>query len=83
MGVRASSSFKHRFEMLLFVYFVYLASLKEKRSVDLLKFILFLYVQHAHVISLKSPIVTGDEYPSKSRLQDLEGRAAIGTKVIY
>jgi len=56
------------------------ASIKEKRSIDLLKFILYLYIQHAHVISLKSPVVTGDEYPSRNRSQDLEGRAAIGTK---
>lgn len=57
-------------------------SFKEKRTVDLLKFILFLYVQRAHVISLKSSVITGDEYPSKNRLQDLEGRAAIGAKGI-
>ena len=56
--------------------------LKEKRTVDLLKFILFLYVQRAHVISLKSSVVTGDEYPAKNRLQDLDGRAAIGAKGI-
>lgn len=58
------------------------AAIKEKRTVDLLKFILYLYIQHAHVISMKSPIVTGDEYPLRSRSSDLEGRAAIGIKGI-
>lgn len=69
---------------LLMVYFLsyfILAAIKEKRTVDLLKFILYLYIQHAHVISMKSPIVTGDEYPLRSRSSDLEGRAAIGIKV--
>ena len=58
-------------------------TIKEKWYVDLLKFILYLYIQHANVISLKSPICTGDEYPSRNRSQELEGRAAIGTKVIW
>ena len=61
---------------------MFLDAIKEKWSVDLLKLILYLYIQHANVISLKSPICIGDEYPSKNRSQDLEGRAAIGTKVI-
>ncbi|XP_065663618.1 TBCC domain-containing protein 1 isoform X4 [Hydra vulgaris] len=55
---------------------------KEKRSVDLLKFILYLYIQHSNVISMKSAIVTGDEYPYRNRVQELEGRAAIGVKTI-
>eukprot|EP00111_Clytia_hemisphaerica_P024951 TCONS_00073507-protein len=57
-----------------------LESSKEKRSVDLLKFILYLFIQRANVISLKSALVTGDEYPSKQKSQDLDGRAGIGLK---
>ena len=57
-------------------------ALKSKRSVDLVKFVLFLYVQRANVISLRSSVITGDVYPGKSRAQDLEGRAAVGAKGI-
>ena len=39
-------------------------------------------MQRANVISLKSPVVTGDEFPSsRSRSGDLEGKGGIGTKV--
>lgn len=57
-------------------------ALKERRHVDLLKFILYLFIQRANVISLKSAVVTGDEFPSKNRAHDLDGRAGIGSKGI-
>jgi len=62
-------------------HFKILDAAKDKRNVDLLKFILYLFIQRANVISLTSAVVTGDEFPSRHKSQDLEGRAGIGSKV--
>ena len=45
-------------DLLLFV-----AKWKERCSLDLLKFLIFLYIQHAHNISIKASMVVGEEYP--------------------
>jgi len=55
---------------------------KERFSVDLLKFLIFLYIQHAPMISIKTSMVVGEEWPSRSRSPDLEGRAGIGAKTL-
>jgi len=39
---------------------------------DTLQFVLFLYIQQLHKISIKSSLVTGDEWPSRTRSPDLE-----------
>jgi len=57
------------------------SKIKDKMTVDLLQFILFLYVQHAQVISLKSAAVTGDEWPTR-KSPDLDGRCSFGAKGI-
>ena len=59
----------------------FIGTAKDKRNIDLLKFILYLFIQRANVISLTSAVVTGDEFPSKQKSQDLDGRAGIGSKV--
>lgn len=55
---------------------------KDKCSVDLLKFLVFLYIQHAHVISIKTSMVVGEEWPCRSRSPELEGRAGVGAKTL-
>ena len=42
---------------------IFLDHLRRRVSVDTLKFILFLYVQNVPHISLKMPMISGDEYP--------------------
>ena len=46
-----------------FSNFLSLAKWKERFSVDLLKFLIFLYIQHAPMISIKTSMVVGEEYP--------------------
>ncbi|XP_065055048.1 TBCC domain-containing protein 1-like [Rhopilema esculentum] len=58
------------------------AKWRERCSVDLLKFLIFLYMQHAHVISIKASLVVGEEWPSRSRSPELEGRAGVGAKTM-
>jgi len=41
-----------------------LEQLRKRVSVDTTKFLLFLYVQNAPRLSLKTPAITGDEWPS-------------------
>ena len=38
-------------------------TLKNRVSVGTLKFVLFLYIQQLHKVSLKASLVAGDEYP--------------------
>ena len=38
---------------------------------DLLKFLIFLYIQHAHVISIKTSMFVGEEYPFPSLNQSV------------
>ena len=46
----------------VFIFFQ-TAKWRERCSVDLSKFLIFLYMQHAHVISIKASLVVGEEYP--------------------
>lgn len=48
------------------------SSTKQKMKADTLQFVLFLYIQQLHKISIKSSLVTGDEWPSRTRSPDLE-----------
>jgi len=43
-----------------------LEQLRKRVSVDTTKFLLFLYVQNAPRLSLKTPAITGDEYPPQT-----------------
>ena len=56
-----SRYFEHYFTL---SNFLSLAKWKERFSVDLLKFLIFLYIQHAPMISIKTSMVVGEEYPS-------------------
>ena len=38
---------------------------KRKVSVDVCKFVLYLYIQNVPHLSLKAPLMVGDEYPYK------------------
>lgn len=42
--------------------------LKSRVKVNTLKFVLYLYVQQIHKVSLKASLVAGDEYPLKNNL---------------
>ena len=42
-------------------------ALKSRVSVGTLRFVLFLYIQQLHKVSLKASLVAGDEYPFKYR----------------
>ncbi|XP_056020202.1 TBCC domain-containing protein 1-like isoform X2 [Ostrea edulis] len=46
--------------------------LRSQVSVGTLKFVLYLYVQQLHKVSLKASLVAGDEWPSLKNSQDLE-----------
>lgn len=48
------------------------SSIKPKMTANTLQFVLFLYIQQLHKISMKSSLVTGDEWPSRTRSPDLE-----------
>eukprot|EP00794_Sanderia_malayensis_P013931 gene13931-15383_t len=58
------------------------ANWRNRCTVDLKKFLIFLYVQHAQIISLKTSMVVGEEWPSRARSPDLEGRAGVGAKFL-
>lgn len=47
-------------------------ALKNRVTVGTLKFVLFLYVQQLHKISLKSSLVAGDEWPTRPSSPDLD-----------
>ena len=56
-------------------------AVKQKMKANTLQFVLFLYIQQLHKISMKSSLVTGDEWPSRTRSPDLESaRAATSGK---
>ncbi|XP_041457142.1 TBCC domain-containing protein 1-like [Lytechinus variegatus] len=48
------------------------------QSVDTLQFLLYLYLQQLHKISLRSSLVSGEEWPSRSRSPDIDGRTSPG-----
>lgn len=55
--------------------------MKANVSVDTVKFILFLYIQQVHKISLRESLVGGEEWPTKNRSPiDLERKGMIGSK---
>lgn len=45
---------------------------RQKMTANTLQFVLFLYIQQLHKISMKSSLVTGDEWPTRTRSPDLE-----------
>uniref|UniRef100_K1QKQ2 TBCC domain-containing protein 1 n=1 Tax=Magallana gigas TaxID=29159 RepID=K1QKQ2_MAGGI len=47
--------------------------LRSQVSVGTLKFVLYLYLQQLHKVSLKASLVAGDEWPSLKNSQELEG----------
>ncbi|XP_064618957.1 TBCC domain-containing protein 1-like [Lineus longissimus] len=55
--------------------------LKNQTSVELFKFVLLLYIQHLNKISLRSSLISGDEWPLRSRSPspDIEGRPSTPT----
>ena len=44
-------------------FFEFAEFLKSQASVDTLEFLLYLFLQQVHRISLRSSLVAGDEYP--------------------
>lgn len=57
------------------------STVRQKLKANTLQFVLFLYTQQLHKISMKSSLVTGDEWPSRTRSPDLEAvRAATSGK---
>lgn len=48
------------------------STVRQKMTANTLQFVLFLYIQQLHKISMKSSLVTGDEWPSRTRSPDLE-----------
>lgn len=57
------------------------SAVKQRMKANTLQFVLFLYIQQLHKISMKSSLVTGDEWPSRTRSPDLESvRAATSGK---
>ena len=55
--------------------------MKADISVDTVQFILFLYIQQVHKISLRESLVGGEEWPTKNRSPiDLERKGMIGSK---
>ena len=59
---------KHKTQKLVNIYCMYVFdfvpdTLKNRVSVGTLKFVLFLYIQQLHKVSLKASLVAGDEYP--------------------
>lgn len=57
------------------------STVKQRMKANTLQFVLFLYIQQLHKISMKSSLVTGDEWPSRTRSPDLEAvRAATSGK---
>ncbi|XP_072163585.1 TBCC domain-containing protein 1-like [Diadema setosum] len=48
-------------------------------SVDTLQFLLYLFLQQLHKISLRSSLVAGEEWPSRSRSPDIDGRTSPGS----
>ncbi|XP_030847280.1 TBCC domain-containing protein 1 [Strongylocentrotus purpuratus] len=53
---------------------------KNIQSVDTLQFLLYLYLQQLHKISLRSSLVSGEEWPSRARSPspDIDGRTSPG-----
>ena len=47
-----------------FIHFEFAEFLKNQASVDTLEFLIYLFLQQVHKISLRSSLVTGEEYPS-------------------
>ncbi|XP_046840544.1 TBCC domain-containing protein 1-like [Xenia sp. Carnegie-2017] len=55
--------------------------LKSGVSVSMLEFIIFLYIQQVHKISLRESLVGGEEWPTKNRSPiDLDRKGMIGSK---
>ncbi|PIK60295.1 putative TBCC domain-containing protein 1-like [Apostichopus japonicus] len=46
-----------------------------RTSVDTLQFLLYLFIQQVHKVSLRSSLVAGQEWPLRPRSPDLDGRA--------
>jgi TBCC domain-containing protein 1 len=58
-------------------------TLKHQLTVPVLKFVLLLYIQHIHKISLRASLVSGsDEWPTRTRSPDLESRSASSSKAL-
>jgi len=57
---------------ILYVLFVRADSMRNRLSVSTIRFVLFLYLQHIHKISLRASLVSGsDEYPYISSCTEL------------
>lgn len=70
-----------RLEMFHLNYQSEKSTIRQKMTANTLQFVLFLYVQQLHKISMKSSLVTGDEWPSRTRSPDLEStRSQTGSK---
>lgn len=55
-------------------------SLRSHLTVPCLKFVLFLYIQHIHKISLRASLVSGsDEWPQRARSPDADARTNLKT----
>ncbi|XP_071946612.1 TBCC domain-containing protein 1-like isoform X2 [Antedon mediterranea] len=55
-------------------------SLRNKTSVDTLQFLLYLFIQQVHKISLRSSLMTGEEWPTRARSPDLSGKTSSTSK---
>ncbi|KAL3857180.1 hypothetical protein ACJMK2_011872 [Sinanodonta woodiana] len=50
-------------------------NMKNQVSVVTFKFVLYLYIQQLHKVSLKASLVAGDEWPTRSSSPDMDGRS--------
>ncbi|XP_033112124.1 TBCC domain-containing protein 1-like isoform X2 [Anneissia japonica] len=55
-------------------------SLRNQTSVDTLQFLLYLFIQQVHKISLRSTLMTGEEWPTRARSPDISGKTSSTSK---